>query len=538
MQLDKNTYSEFRIPKRPIRNLKIQLGYVGFIFAFAANFAVAQSEISKQPAQAIPISVLQSLEKNQIPKDKISISVVEISKKNNKDYSQELLDWRANQGMNPASTIKLLTTLTALDILGPQYQWNTKVFTDGILNQGTLKGNIYLQGTGDPKLVPEELARMMKSLRDLGIQKIDGDLIFDRSAYAQSVMEHDTIDGESLRAYNVPPDPLLYAFRTLSFQLNANRSTELIDINYTPALAQFKVNNNLQLNRLPCEYWRKDIQFDLNAYSENTTQKISSVDLPENIQWQANFSGVFPLSCSGATYNVVAFDSNTFLTLGILAAWELSGGNWVHPPKGSSGLVPITARQLVEFQGVSLGKDVQDINKYSNNVMARQLFLTLALEKFGKPATTSNSEQVILAWLKQRALNFPELILENGSGLSRNETISALHMNELLVSARGLPIADIFYNSLPLAGTDGTMKNRLLTQLRKFLHLKKHPEARIKTGSLAEVRAISGYVMSKSGKLYAVTSFINHPNAYRGQDVHDQLLAWLLEDGPEPKQAR
>ena len=192
----------------------------------------------------------------------------------------------------------------------------------------------------------------------------------------------------------------------------------------------------------------------------------------------------------------------------------------------------------MEFQGVSLGKDVQDINKYSNNVMARQLFLTLALEKFGKPATTSNSEQVILAWLKQRALNFPELILENGSGLSRNETISALHMNELLVSARGLPIADIFYNSLPLAGTDGTMKNRLLTQLRKFLHLKKHPEARIKTGSLAEVRAISGYVMSKSGKLYAVTSFINHPNAYRGQDVHDQLLAWLLEDGPEPKQAR
>ena len=111
-------------------------------------------------------------------------------------------------------------------------------------------------------------------------------------------------------------------------------------------------------------------------------------------------------------------------------------------------------------------------------------------------------------------------------------------MNALLITARQLAVADIFYNSLPLAGTDGTMKNRLMTQLRKFLHLKKKPEAHIKTGSLSDVRAISGYVISKSGKMYAVTSFINHPNAWKGLEAHDQLLAWLIEDAPEPKQAR
>ncbi len=111
-------------------------------------------------------------------------------------------------------------------------------------------------------------------------------------------------------------------------------------------------------------------------------------------------------------------------------------------------------------------------------------------------------------------------------------------MNRLLFTARNLPVGEIFYNSLPIAGTDGTMKNRLMTQLRKFLHLKIKPEVRIKTGSLADVRTISGYVISKSGKLYAVTSFINHPNAGRGLEAHDQLLAWLLEDGPDPKQAR
>ena len=196
------------------------------------------------------------------------------------------------------------------------------------------------------------------------------------------------------------------------------------------------------------------------------------------------------------------------------------------------------ARPLLDFQGGDLLDAVQDINKFSNNVMARQVFLTLALEKIGKPASIQGSERVTQTWLKQRGLHFPELVLENGSGLSRNEAISARHLTDLLVTARTLPSGELFMNSLPLAGTDGTMKNRLIRQLRQFLHLKKKPEARIKTGSLTEVRAISGYVLSKSGKTYAVSSFINHPNAYRGIEAHDQLLMWLLSDGPEPKQAR
>ena len=145
---------------------------------------------------------------------------------------------------------------------------------------------------------------------------------------------------------------------------------------------------------------------------------------------------------------------------------------------------------------------------------------------------------MVQAWLNQRGLDFPELVIENGSGLSRNEAISARNLNSLLISAQNLPIAETFTATLPAAGSEGTMRNRLITQLRKFLHLKKKPEARIKTGSLNNVRTISGYVFSKSGRIYAVTSFINDPKANRGQEVHDQLLTWLLEDGPDPKDAR
>ena len=487
-------------------------------------------------ANTMPQAVASSLERNQIPKDAVSISVVEIdTPRSGKAVVKNILDWRANDPMNPASTMKLLTTLTGLDILGPQYRWRTNIYTDGIIRQGVLKGNLYLQGTGDPKLVPEELAKLMKALQGLGIQKIDGNLFFDRSAYAPSVMEHNTIDGESLRAYNVPPDPLLYAFRTLSFQLGKSRTADFIDISYSPLMSQLQIDNQMQLVDRPCDNWKSNLRFNLDpeAGASNTEGSFKTDQV-----LTAQFSGAFPNTCKGVYYNVVALDANTFLTQGFAAAWEQAGGIWAKAPVGQSATVPIAARLLLQFEGIKLSDDVQDINKYSNNVMARQLLLTLALEKMGKPATTANGELVIQSWLKQMGLDFPGLVIENGSGLSRNEAISAGQMNQILLLARNLPASEIFYNSLPLAGTDGTMRNRLMTQLRKFLHLKKKPEVRMKTGSLADVRAISGYVLSKSGKLYAVTSFINHPNAWKGLEAHDQLLSWLPEDGPEPKHAR
>ena len=487
-------------------------------------------------ADTMPQAVATRLERNQIPKDAISISVTEIeTPRGGKSIAKNILDWRATEVMNPASTMKLLTTLAGLDILGPQYRWHTNIYTDGIIRQGVLKGNLYLQGTGDPKLVPEELAKLMKALQGLGIQKIDGNLFFDRSAYAPNVMEHNTIDGESLRAYNVPPDPLLYAFRTLSFQLGKSRTADFIDISYSPAMSQLQIDNQMQLVDRPCDNWKSNIRFNLDP----EVSAANTGNVPKTDQFLiAQFSGAFPNTCKGVYYNVVALDANTFLTQGFAAAWEKAGGTWTQAPIGKSATVPLAARLLLQFEGINLADDVQDINKYSNNVMARQLLLTLALERMGKPATTANGELVIQSWLKQMGLDFPGLVIENGSGLSRNEAISSGQMNQLLLLARNLPVSEVFYNSLPLAGTDGTMRNRLMTQLRKFLHLKKKPEVRMKTGSLADVRAISGYVLSKSGKLYAVTSFINHPNAWRGLEAHDQLLSWLLEDVPEPKHAR
>ena len=229
------------------------MSLLGLLRLFALCFIcqLVQAASDSTPYQ-LPNAILTSLEKNQIPPEAMGISVAEIIKSGaGKTESRVVLDWNASKPMNPASTMKLLTTLTSLEVLGPDYRWRTNVFTDGVIDQGVLKGNLYLQGRGDPKLIPEELAKMMQALQNLGIQKIDGNLIFDRSAYAKSVMEQSSIDGEESRAYNVSPDPLLYSFRTLSFNLSKSRTADFIDITYTCLLYTSPSPRDRTRSRMP-----------------------------------------------------------------------------------------------------------------------------------------------------------------------------------------------------------------------------------------------------------------------------------------------
>ena len=152
-----------------------------FALLLPGRYAAAQS--TERGSNRIPQSVEQAIKRSGISKDSISISVTEIPVSTNpKSQSRTILTWRDEVSMNPASTIKLLTTLVALDILGPKYRWRTDLFTDGVIKNGTLKGNIYFLGHGDPKLIPEELSKLTNKLRELGIQHIDGNLIYDRSA--------------------------------------------------------------------------------------------------------------------------------------------------------------------------------------------------------------------------------------------------------------------------------------------------------------------------------------------------------------------
>ena len=483
-------------------------------------------------SESIPEPVKSSLIHAKLPPEAISFSVTRI---NSKNKSNRNTAWQENIPMNPASTMKLVTTLGALDILGSQYRWNTNVYTNGSVNQGVLQGNLYWQGSGDPKLIPEELSQMMDTLRQQGIHTIDGDLFFDKSAYSTDVKLSAPNDQEFQRSYNVSPDPLLYAFQTLSFNIEAKNGAA--SITYTPHLANLKVLNKLKIVNGACKDW---------------SQTVKKSIVKKDGQWLANFSGFISKNCDEIHWNVVPIGADEFLSQGIIAAWEDAGGRWKKIPNTHLEKLPLSAKVLISHQGITLGEAVVDVNKFSNNVMARQIFLTLSLEKNGKPASTNESEKIIKEWLKRNRLNMPNLVLQNGSGLSDIERISSKEMSSLLEYSLKSKHIETFLNSLPIAGVDGTMKHRLIERLKQIfmnnaqasgsaftpdtslpLPLQK-TGAYIKTGTLSNVRAISGFVVSRSGQVYAVSSFINHLNAAKGGvAVHDALLNWLLEDGPD-----
>ena len=486
----------------------------------------------------LPDSVESVIKKSTISKDAISISVEKISRQTTplKYSSSEVLSWQENKPMNPASTMKLVTSIAAMEMLGPQYRWKTDLFTNGQIEGDTLKGDLLLRGSGDPKLIPEEISKLLSNLKSLGIKKILGNLIFDRSAYEKPQYESSFSDGESQRAYNAAPDALLFAFNSLSFQFFPNTENDLVLIKQTPRLANLKIDNNLKVVENPfCIDWKKDIHISLEHQS--------------NDSWLATFNGLYPSACKSAVWNIVASDIDSFLAQSVIAAWEDVGGIWLKKPSFKNGNLDKSFRPILTHFGIPLYESVKDMNKFSNNVMAKQLFLTISLEKSGKGSNTAKSERMVREWLKKYNLDMPELVMENGSGLSRIERISSKHLNDILVLGLNSDSRNYFTESLPIAGVDGTMKHRLLDKIRKYLPNKKengllikntrdYPDtlqkygAYIKTGTLMDVRSISGYVVSRTGQVYVVTSFINHPNASTGRNIHDALLTWLLDDGP------
>jgi D-alanyl-D-alanine carboxypeptidase/D-alanyl-D-alanine-endopeptidase (penicillin-binding protein 4) len=171
-----------------------------------------------------------------------------------------------------------------------------------------------------------------------------------------------------------------------------------------------------------------------------------------------------------------------------------------------------------------LAELIRDINKFSNNVMARQLLLTIGNRALQIPATPERGAAVVSMWLANKGIDAPDLSIDNGSGLSRSERISARTLGRLLVRAYQSATMPEFIASLPLAGYDGTMRQRLNGH-----SVAGH--AHIKTGTLNSVRSIAGYVLAASGRRYAVVCIVNHGNAGRSQEAQDALLQWVYENG-------
>ncbi len=406
-----------------------------------------------------------------------------------------------HQLMNPASTMKLVTTLAALEMLGPQYQWRTEFLTVAPLQNGVLEGDLWLRGSGDPQLVIEDLWLLVQRLRGAGVREIRGNLMLDRSAFEPAPHDPGAFDGEALRPYNAGPDALLLNYKAVSFHFSLDQEGKQASVYALPALAGMVVPASVRTASGPCNNWRDRLAADFSD------------------PLRPQFRGAYPLSCGDRVWHVSAFETAQYAELLFRALWEQSGGAW--RGRVREGTVPSDARRIAHHESKPLAELIRPINKYSNNVMARQLFLTLGKESARRPANTLRAQRAVGDWLVAKGLDRREFILENGAGLSRVERLTAAGLTRLLQGAFVSPWMPEFVSSLPILGIDGTMRRRTGAA----------GSAHIKTGLLADTRAIAGYVLAASGRRYAVVAFINHPNAGAGQPALDALLHWVYEQG-------
>ena len=449
-----------------------------------------------------PPVVAQALRVAGIPPSAVAIWVREV------DAATPRLAVNAAVAMNPASTMKLLTTYAALDLLGPAYAWKTEAYASGVLADGVLSGDLHLRGGGDPKLTYDQFGRLLRQVRAHGVREVRGDLVLDRSAFAVPAADPGRFDAQPLRPYNVAPDALLVNFKAVTLQLIPDSTQKAVAVALEPAPANLDVVNKITLgNGNGCGDWKERLRADVFEHGAGSRLVLT---------------GTFPASCGEQRWNLAVQEHPAFVLGVFRQLWGELGGRLDGNVR--DGPVPAEARPVGTLVSPTLGEVVRDINKYSNNVMARQLFLTLGLESGKRPAAAEDADAALRAWLDARGLNLSELVLENGSGLSRRERITAEGLGRVLGAAWKSAVMPELIASLPVAATDGTMKKRLRQNGIAG-------QAHIKTGSLEGVRSIAGWVLDKSGRRWIVVFFINHANAGAAQPALDALLQWVYERG-------
>lgn len=449
-------------------------------------------------AQALPPTVEDALQRAGIAADGVGIYVREVS------AGAALLERNAATAFNPASVMKLVTTDAALELLGPTYAWKTRAYGAGPRYGDVLQGDLIIRGGGDPKLVLENFWLFLRRIRARGIREIGGNLVLDRSAFAGSAHDAAAFDGQPSEPYNVGPDALLLNYKTIGLRFLPDAAGAAVQVAVDLPFAGFRVAAPA-LSDGDCGNWQDALGAQFSA---------------DGIV----FNGAFPVACGAKTWylNPYWISQAEFFGRVFRSMWQELGGTF----NGAvvDGRVPDDARLIAEWSSQALPEIVRDINKYSNNVMARQVLLSLAPELPPLPASTWRGADAIRAWLAGKGIAAPELVIENGSGLSRHERISAGTLGRMLVAAFHAPTMPEFIGSLPLVGLDGTMRKRLQADGVAG-------QAHIKSGSLDEVRSIAGYVLAASGRRYVLVCLINGPNAARGRAAQDALLQWVYQNG-------
>ncbi|MCB5191153.1 D-alanyl-D-alanine carboxypeptidase/D-alanyl-D-alanine-endopeptidase [Methylobacillus arboreus] len=448
-------------------------------------------------AAGLPAPVSELLKKNGIPAENAAVYVQRV------DQEAPLIDHQSDRPMKTASTMKLLSTYAGLELLGPAYRWRTELYHDGRLENGVLHGNLIIQGRGDPYLLAADMRTMLEDLRLAGVGDIRGDIVLDTRFFADRHHDAAAFDDKPHAPYNAAPNAFAVNIKSTTFHFLVEGGK--LKIEPDPDLPEIHIRNQMNLVRGECGDWKSRLRFIVE---------------PQENDVAVTFNGDYPAACRDKTLELNVLEDGPYAYSLFRSNWLLLGGKlaggWRY------GIVPEGARHLVTHHSEPLSEIIRTINKYSNNLMVRQLFLTIAAERVDSPAMEADGIHAVRAWLASKGLYFPELVLENGSGLSRNEQIAARHMAAFLLAAYASPVMPEYLSALPIPSVDGTMANRLRTSPARG-------NAHLKTGTINGVSALAGYVHDHKGRRWVVVVMVNDPKASNSRTAQDALVDWVYK---------
>lgn len=494
---------------------------VGIIMGMSITMSMIMTMIMPTHASAsdafssdtLPAAIAQLLHDHQIPISAVSIVVREMN-----GNTPLLLRRNANTSRNPASAIKLLTTLAALELLGPGYQWQTNYLVDGVITNGVLRGDLIFKGGGDPFLTVEQLLGHILALRQSGIKTITGQLIIDNSKFITQRHDRGAFDGRPERLYNVAPDAALTNFSATQImiepvviQSNDGVTSRQIRVRTEPPLAGLRVVSSIKARAGKCIHPNSGWSYRVVRIAENLTVRLR---------------GTYRTACGSHMIARSILPNHEYTYRLFTALWRALGGNLDGGYRVSK--TATNARLVLMRESEPLADIITGINKFSNNVMSRQLLLTVGSESAddlaNQPATVAAGVGAVRRWLSANDIAMPALVLENGSGLSRKSRLSADGMWALLKHGWDSTNRPEFVSSLPLAAIDGTLRKRLQTSSLRG-------RARIKTGLIDGVRSMAGYLHANNNRHYGVVMMIdsNKVNFHNGNAIQDAVLRWVYE---------
>jgi D-alanyl-D-alanine carboxypeptidase/D-alanyl-D-alanine-endopeptidase (penicillin-binding protein 4) len=475
-----------------------------FLRAFLAAFLLLLAPLARAE---VPAPVHARLAAAGLGDDSLAFTVQRID-------GTTIAAHNARAPMQPASTLKLLTSIVALETLGPAYRGESELLASGELRGDVLHGNLVLRGAADVDLDAAALERMLRVARLKGIREIRGDVLLDRTFFvpARTDVGLAPFDEAPEFRYNFVPDALSLNMGLAHLDMVSDAKS--VRVALSPALEGVEVITDFALVDRDCDDWE-----DGWVIPEVATRRSGSVVI--------RLRGDFPRDCIAST-DINVLDRVVFADRLFRAMWKRLAGTLRGGVRDGSAAAD--ARMLARHRSRPLAEILTDINKHSDNPVTRVIYLSLGTASTADAPlpTSARAESVVRAWLAKNGIDAEGLVLENGSGLSRRERIAPATLAAVVRAALKSDWAPEFTASLPIAAVDGGLRTRLRDGAVAG-------RARLKTGTLRDASALAGVVKDSRGESYVLVAMINGDVATKNvaRPILDDLVEWVAARGFE-----